>query len=121
MLPRHSRKASKRHESTLAIWIDLSAAFDITDQSCAIKQMIKIGVPNNIVRRLHGFINNRNIQVFYKSKRSRKRKTRLVLPKAPSPPLRPSKSRSTQQSNFSKNPRYHRNMFGDDFLVYTTA
>jgi len=66
------KEGFKRHESTLAISIDLSAAFDITDQSCAIKQMIKIGIPNNIVRRLHGFINNRNIQVFYKSKRSRK-------------------------------------------------
>jgi hypothetical protein len=66
----------KRHESTLAVSINLSGAFDTTDRSCAIKQMLKVGVPNNIVRWIHNFINNRFISVVHKGKRSRKCRTK---------------------------------------------
>jgi ribonuclease HI len=72
----HNKATKKKQESTLAVSIDLSGAFDTTDRPYALKQMIDDGVPNNIINWLAGFINKRKIAVAHKGARSRQRHTR---------------------------------------------
>jgi ribonuclease HI len=70
------RDGFPKDESTLIVSIDLTGAFDSVDRNRAIKQMIKYKVPNNIVRWLQDFINDRRIKVVHKGKSSRQLSTR---------------------------------------------
>ena len=76
----HIRQNQKKKHPTLALFVDISQAFDSVNHTALIYKLQKLGLTGNILNYIKQFIGNRKIRVQYKGHYSSTYTTKLGVP-----------------------------------------